>query len=450
MCRRGIIFSQVGNVSRLYRQPALSVGWGAKLQLYAEALRTLAPWRLRGNILYSLKKNFTNSLTSPLTDLSRMKGFYLLFISFLLCTQAFAGENGFHLQGHLKGYDGFIYLKYSNLNGDWTKDSCRVVNGTFHFTGEVNRYTAIAYIYANEIADDIMYEPTAAKIELENSVLNIYLIYNHFKDYVMTGCRSCEEYKGYSHSLTPLTKRLAVLKKISAQHMPKNRADSVEHAINILLTRIAARHRSYALRHPGSNVSTRELFEWNTSFTNAQLQRFYDRMPATQQQSYYGLKLKGAIDENLARINQASGIAPPFSALDVNGNLLTLDSLVKDNYILLDFWASWCVPCRNSHPGLKRLYAKYHPRGLEILGIADDDKEVQNWKSAIAADSIGIWKHILRGHNENIKNNPADLHRLYHVEFMPLKILINKKGIILGRLEDEESLEKKLQEVFPD
>lgn len=99
-----------------------------------------------------------------------------------------------------------------------------------------------------------------------------------------------------------------------------------------------------------------------------------------------------------------------------------------------------------------KLYNSYKDDGIEFIGIADDDKRVEEWKTAIKKDGIGIWKHVLRGRSVNNKQNSTDINELYSIESMPTMLLIDMDGKIIGRYsesnEDEENLRNKLKELF--
>jgi thiol-disulfide isomerase/thioredoxin len=113
-----------------------------------------------------------------------------------------------------------------------------------------------------------------------------------------------------------------------------------------------------------------------------------------------------------------------FVAQDRTGQPLNPDSL-RGKYVLLNFWASWCVVCRKDHKILNAYFNAYHKKGLEIIGIAINDKK-ENWEKAIIADSTSSWHHVFDDENSGIAEE-------YDVEGLPVFILIDDKGKIIGR-----------------
>lgn len=132
--------------------------------------------------------------------------------------------------------------------------------------------------------------------------------------------------------------------------------------------------------------------------------------------------------EKLKYFNQskAGSVAPGFSLKDINGKTVSLESFKGKKYVLIDFWASWCGPCREELPYIKELYQKYHKLGFEIISITKDEKS-DLWKIAIAKEKIESWKHL------SLQENKSKIDTEYFVNGIPHKVLIDKNGIIIGK-----------------
>lgn len=149
--------------------------------------------------------------------------------------------------------------------------------------------------------------------------------------------------------------------------------------------------------------------------------------------------------------SEVGSVAPDFKANDINNQEILLSDFRNKKYVLLDFWASWCKPCREDMPFLKNIYKTYKEKGLEIIGISKDD-DLSSWKKAIAQDSIQIWRQI----SAPLKFQEIDISEVtnkYFAYAIPVKILINKEGLIIGRWfgggEDNiDALKKLLNKIF--
>ncbi len=138
--------------------------------------------------------------------------------------------------------------------------------------------------------------------------------------------------------------------------------------------------------------------------------------------------------------------APDFEAKDINSKIISLTDFKGKKYILIDFWASWCGPCREELPYIKELYKKYQAQGFEIISVTKDENS-DLWKKAIAKEQIEAWKHI------SILENNSSIDKDYFVNGVPHKVLIDKNGIIIGKWKgsgeiNKHDLQKQLKTIF--
>ncbi len=147
--------------------------------------------------------------------------------------------------------------------------------------------------------------------------------------------------------------------------------------------------------------------------------------------------------EILANMAQTAKIAngnkaPDFAFPDVNGKKWSPKDF-KGKYLIVDFWASWCGPCRQEIPHLKEVYKKYQSKGLEILAVSVDAKEA-DWKKAMAEEKMA-WPQI------NAKESKPVM-ASYLFSGIPYLVVVDKEGNIIEKNLRGESLDKKLKEIF--
>jgi peroxiredoxin len=134
--------------------------------------------------------------------------------------------------------------------------------------------------------------------------------------------------------------------------------------------------------------------------------------------------------------------AADLSLPDLNGKFISLSEL-KGKVILIDFWASWCGPCRHNNPRLVKLYNKYHGKGLEIYGISLDE-DMESWKKAVHHDRL-IWTQVI-----DDKGWEARSAAVYGVDMIPSSFLIDQHGVIRFMNTEGSELEKNVRDLLKD
>jgi thiol-disulfide isomerase/thioredoxin len=132
--------------------------------------------------------------------------------------------------------------------------------------------------------------------------------------------------------------------------------------------------------------------------------------------------------------------APDFSLPNQNGEIVDLSSF-RGKYVLVDFWASWCGPCRRENPNVVRNYQKYHGKGLEILGVSLD-RSKEGWLRAIQSDGL-VWSHV-----SDLKMWQSDVVPLYRIKGIPFMVLLDPAGKIIAINLRGAQLNAKLAEIF--
>jgi peroxiredoxin len=195
----------------------------------------------------------------------------------------------------------------------------------------------------------------------------------------------------------------------------------------------------YAKKHKGSVLSAYlGLVYLGQPGSETAMKNLYDSLAPGVQKTFFGKKMNEIVAAAVATSEGAP--APEFMMNDVNDKPVSLSSL-KGQVVLIDFWASWCAPCREENPNVVKAYNAYKDKGFTVLGVSLD-KGKEEWVKAIADDKL-TWTHV-----SDLKYWDNAAAKLYKVQSIPANFLLDKEGRIIGRDLRGPALEAKLAEVM--
>jgi thiol-disulfide isomerase/thioredoxin len=346
-------------------------------------------------------------------------------------------DSAYTLKGKIEGMaKGWVYLYHRQTD---RIDSAQVKDGHFTFSGFAPQpeYCLFGVPGPNNKKD------FSLELFLQGGELTLTAKKDSLRKAIITGTPVQDEFAGFQAGQKEFDELDAQLRKIyNAARMKgdEQQMDSIRKAGQELEGRRAQYVKAYVIAHSSSYVSALEIYGTYSFDPDAAavMDSLYKTLDPAIQHSYYGKKVKEACD--IAELTAVGKPAPLFTQADINGKPVSLDSF-KGQYVLVDFWASWCGPCRAENPNVVKAYKEYHPKGFTILGVSLDESK-DKWLAAIKKDQLD-WTQVsdLKGW----QNSVADM---YGIKGIPMNLLLDKEGKIIAKGLRGEDLEKKLAELL--
>ncbi|RDC55186.1 DUF4369 domain-containing protein [Pedobacter chinensis] len=342
-----------------------------------------------------------------------------------------------------------IYLDYTS-EGKGGSDSCELVNGAFKFSGNITGYASSRItlsregirdkeIYGTKGLGDVIYVnfgPENIRINSADSLYNAK----------WTGSKVYNEMKAFEKLVGPTVMTVHHNANVTINRAtPEQQNDTLY--FKALDKQVQAFRKSrgekmleFAKTNPNSYFALQSLSELVSGYSTKSdiALPIFNNLSEKLRLSYGGQGLYKLL--NAHTVTALGAAAPNFTQNDVNGKPVSLSDF-KGKYVLIEFWASWCSPCRAESPNLLKQYAAYKDKGFEILGVSVDGDKAK-WVDAIKKDGL-TWTQI-----SDLKGWDNEARKVYGISGVPANFLISPEGKIIGSHLMGEVLNKKLAELL--
>lgn len=335
-------------------------------------------------------------------------------------------DNEFLISGTANGVENGkkVFIEVQTETGSLAKDTAVVTDGKFELKG-ITDGIDIGFVRIEN-------EEINLPIILEEGNININIVKDSLHKSTLGGTPNNDKFQKFNTESRAISEKVAKFEKDNGPEMQKAQMSNDTVTINKLLkeykkfqNEMNDYSKKFIKENPDAYLSVLllENFLMRQYLTPEEIKSYFEGLDKDVKETKSGKKIKTALDSMTAIV--IGKPAPNFSAPSPEGKTISLkESLGK--VTIIDFWASWCGPCRAENPNVVALYNEFHPQGLNIIGVSLD-KDAAKWKEAIAKDGL-IWPHV-----SNLKFWEDPIAKQYNVQSIPATFILDEKGNIVAK-----------------
>ena len=370
-----------------------------------------------------------------------------LFILALLPLSVFAQSESFTVKGTVGKLNSpsKVYLSYRQ-NKTVITDSASIKNGMFELKGQVSNPVKAKLVldHAGKGLQSLR-TPDFVELYLEKGVISLTSkdsVYNA----VVVGSVVNDDNRKLTEKLAAAKNKMKVMMAEyyaapDEKKKSKEFQDETEKRYNAITKEIQEIESAFIRDNPNSYVSLDIIKNTGGSIPNVEvLDSLFKSLTETIRNSSAGKEFSERIDK--LKLVAVGAIAPDFTQMTPENQPVKLSDF-KGKYVLIDFWASWCGPCRAENPNVVKVYNQYKDNGFTVLGISlDNEKGRDAWLKAINKDQL-TWTQV-----SDLKGWYNEVAALYSVKAVPQNFLIDPNGKIIAKNLRGEELAAKLKEII--
>ena len=375
---------------------------------------------------------------------------FITMLFLLVSANSFA-QKGFTISGDVSKVKDLIAKVYLNYyaDGKSTMDSAEVKEGKFSFTGTLadpvmgSLRAKYQEVPGAKSMKAISYNRDIKQVFLENSKIKIASV-DSFANATIKGSKSHTAYVSWTDLTKEETAQSAALnKEYSEFYKKKDQAgmDKIDAAFDKLTEQKNIKNKQYLKDNASSPIAMFVLKQYAGYDINADdVEPMFLALPEQLRASPAGKDMTEKLET--AKKTGVGKMAMDFTQNDTLGIPVSLSSF-RGKYVLIDFWASWCGPCRQENPNVVKAFDAYNSKGFTVLGVSLDQPTAKDkWMKAIHDDKL-TWTQV-----SDLKYWKNDVAVQYGIQAIPQNFLIDPQGKIVGKNLRGEALNKKLAEVF--